>query len=106
MSEQLYVSRYATLLASQGCLTSALVYLGNTGSNPQLQELKERLDNALAGHGTGAAVQQNRSSTGPGVQQTRPGYAGQGSLPGSVPGSRRQSHQVSAIQSVIMLLSY
>ena len=95
MSEQLYVSRYATLLASQGCLTSALVYLGNTGSNPQLQELKERLDNALAGHGTGATV-----------QQTRPGYAGQGSQPGSVPGSRRQSHQVSAIQSVIMLLSY
>lgn len=42
------LARYASLLASQGCLTSALTYLGDTSSNTQLQELKERLEKALA----------------------------------------------------------
>ena len=43
------LASYAVLLASQGCLQSALVYLGDTGANPQLQELKERLEKAVAG---------------------------------------------------------
>ena len=43
----LCISRYATLLASQGCLKSALSYLGDTSSNPQLQELKDRLEKAI-----------------------------------------------------------
>ena len=80
------IFRYATLLASQGCLTSALEYLGNTGSNPQLQELKDRLDNALSGHNTG--------HTAAAAQPARPGYMGQTQGQGSKPGSRRQSHQV------------
>ena len=44
------LASYAVLLASQGCLESALVYLGDTGTNVQLQELKERLEKAVAGN--------------------------------------------------------
>ena len=47
--------RYATLLASQGCLKSALTYLGDTSTNPQLQELKERLQRAINAPAAAAA---------------------------------------------------
>jgi hypothetical protein len=53
------------LLAGQGCLSSALLYLGETaGADPALQELRERLERALAGppaqqyHQAGRAMQQ------------------------------------------------
>lgn len=74
------LARYATLLASQGCLKSALSYLGDTSSNPQLQELKDRLEKAInAPVSTARAVGGRAASIGSGV--------------GSQPGSRRPSQQ-------------
>ncbi len=78
-------NRYASLLAGQGCLSSALLYLGETaGTDPALQELKDRLERALAGPPAAQAGRVNQA-----------GRAGS-SVPAAVPVSsfRRQSFQV------------
>uniref|UniRef100_A0A182MII7 Protein transport protein Sec31A n=1 Tax=Anopheles culicifacies TaxID=139723 RepID=A0A182MII7_9DIPT len=58
------LSQYASLLAAQGSLSSALTYLGNS-TDPEMEELRERLYYAL-GHKTYAPV-----------ASTRPQYASQ-----------------------------
>lgn len=75
------LARYATLLASQGCLASALVYLGDTSANEQLQELRERLERAIAT--PPQQIARNRQTSVPGAPGTR----------SSRPDSRRQSFQ-------------
>uniref|UniRef100_A0A1Q3FE24 Protein transport protein Sec31A n=1 Tax=Culex tarsalis TaxID=7177 RepID=A0A1Q3FE24_CULTA len=52
------LSQYASLLAAQGSLNSALTYLGNS-TDPEMEELRERLYYAL-GHKTAAPVQQQQ----------------------------------------------
>uniref|UniRef100_A0A182WEU1 Protein transport protein Sec31A n=1 Tax=Anopheles minimus TaxID=112268 RepID=A0A182WEU1_9DIPT len=58
------LSQYASLLAAQGSLSSALTYLGNS-TDPEMEKLRERLSYAL-GHKTYAPV-----------ASTRPQYASQ-----------------------------
>ncbi|XP_049291125.1 protein transport protein Sec31A isoform X2 [Anopheles funestus] len=53
------LSQYASLLAAQGSLSSALTYLGNS-TDPEMEELRERLYYAL-GHKTYAPVGTSRS---------------------------------------------
>lgn len=54
------LSQYASLLAAQGSLNSALTYVGNS-TDPEMEELRERLYYAL-GHKTAAPVQQQQNS--------------------------------------------
>jgi len=79
------LASYAVLLASQGCLESALVYLGDTSTNLQLQELKERLTTAVAGPVKTAGHQQQQQ------HQHQP-VSRQGSGAGSRPLSRQSSY--------------
>jgi len=80
------LARYATLLASQGCLSSALIYLGDTSSNVQLQELKQRLETAVTAPKQPASHQAVSATS---------SLAG-----GSRPGSRRPSHHPSLERKV------
>uniref|UniRef100_A0A182MXT3 Protein transport protein Sec31A n=1 Tax=Anopheles dirus TaxID=7168 RepID=A0A182MXT3_9DIPT len=61
------LSQYASLLAAQGSLPSALTYLGNS-TDPEMEELRERLYYAL-GHKTYAPVAPARSQYGSHQQQ-------------------------------------
>ncbi|XP_038108125.1 protein transport protein Sec31A isoform X2 [Culex quinquefasciatus] len=55
------LSQYASLLAAQGSLNSALTYVGNS-TDPEMEELRERLYYAL-GHKTAAPVQQPQQNS-------------------------------------------
>jgi len=88
------LAQYASLLAGQGSLATALTYLGEEGvsEDKQLQELKERLEKALVKTVTAAPVSQHqqplaRNASGASVASR--GSVSHGSLPGR--DSRRQS---------------